>query len=208
MRGMMAGICLVLEAVLMGKRLFRSGTSVLSGKRDLRIPIWAGSSLLAAAVGWRLGFRTEGFLAALGPVLAFLGLSASMLTDWESRIISNRILCVMGGGWAVLFLADRVTGRETDWGNPAAALGFLAGLFLLSLVTGGGLGMGDVKLTAALSLLAGGSAALSSLFLALLFSAGWSVVRLVRRKTTLKDEFAFAPFLFAGYAAVLLTGSL
>ena len=99
---------------------------------------------------------------------------------------------------------------------PAALIPCMIGMSLLSVPmlllasTRGGLGGGDIKLTAACGLFLGADALLTGVLFASLFALVAALVRIARRKGAatgqdarqgpcLRDTFAFGPFLAAGF---------
>ncbi len=83
-----------------------------------------------------------------------------------------------------------------------AAAGFVI-LLSVAMITHGGIGSGDIKLTAVLGLAAGLTGTLVSLVVASLAAAGYGAVQMYIRKKP-KLSLAFVPFLVAGYIVSLL----
>jgi prepilin signal peptidase PulO-like enzyme (type II secretory pathway) len=87
-------------------------------------------------------------------------------------------------------------------------LGAVAGFVILlsaAMITHGGIGGGDIKLTAVLGLAAGLTGTLVSLVVASLAAAGYGAFQMYVRKKP-KVSLAFVPFLLAGYVTALLIG--
>lgn len=85
------------------------------------------------------------------------------------------------------------------------AIGFLF-LAVVSLISKGALGFGDVKLFGVIGLISGSFCTYSTLFLSLVISVVVSLVSISRKKMGRKDSFPFGPCIAAGYTlAVLLT---
>lgn len=113
------------------------------------------------------------------------------------------------GGAVALLLAAAVTGE--DWHALIRALfggAALAGLCLiLTVLSPSGMGLGDVKLAAALgTLLAwpGWRALLGGTLAGFALAALYGIVLLVTHRATRKQHIAFGPFLIAGAFAVFL----
>lgn len=92
--------------------------------------------------------------------------------------------------------------------SAGAGLLFAGGMFLLCfLISRGGMGAGDVKLSAMLGYYMGGGAVFTAIFLTVLSSAIYSAVALFLKKATLKQEIPFAPFVLAGALATMMLGA-
>ena len=85
-----------------------------------------------------------------------------------------------------------------------AAAGFTI-LLVAAMITHGGIGGGDIKLSAVLGLAAGLTGTLVSLVVASLAAAGYGAFQMYVRKKP-KVSLAFVPFLLAGYVTALLIG--
>ena len=113
------------------------------------------------------------------------------------------------GGTVTLLLAAAVAGE--DWHALVRALfggAALAGLCLiLTVLSPSGMGLGDVKLAAALGTLlawSGWRALLGGTLAGFALAALYGIVLLVTHRATRKQHIAFGPFLIAGAFAVLL----
>lgn len=88
-------------------------------------------------------------------------------------------------------------------------MGFLIGTIVFGacyLLSRGGMGAGDVKLMAVLGFFLGGSVIISVMVLAVFCSAIYSIVNLIRKKTSLKAEIPFAPFVMIGTVLAMALG--
>jgi len=110
--------------------------------RSPRLPlVLLGTALLGGACGLVYGFTVE---AAAATLLCWV-LVVVTRTDLEHRLIPD--LVVLPGAVAVLALRT-IDDPSVEW--ILSALGAGLALFLVALVYRGGLGMGDVKLSALL----------------------------------------------------------
>jgi leader peptidase (prepilin peptidase)/N-methyltransferase len=146
-------------------------------------------------------------VVALGPSPALLAAfavaavaPALVRTDVAEHRLPNRLVlaALLGGvaGWALTGFAR----GSLSLVPPLAAAGYAGFLFVLALF--GGMGMGDVKLAAALGLAAPTtSIAVLSPVLAFLLGGVASLVVLIRRGRGIR--IAFGPFLLAGYFVAL-----
>lgn len=78
-------------------------------------------------------------------------------------------------------------------------IGIGAGLFAFSIATGGGLGMGDCWIVAALGLLIEPGELFMTLCIGLCLAAVWAGILLIFFAKNRKTEIPFIPFIFLGY---------
>ena len=139
-------------------------------------------------------------------LVAWLFLSALIALagiDLEHQIIPDRItLPGIAVGFLTSFLGTRVSGLDS-------LLGILAGggiLFAVIVLSGGGMGGGDMKLGAMIGAFLGYKLALLALFLAVILGGIVALGLLstgIRRR---KDPIPFGPFLAIAAAVVMLWG--
>jgi leader peptidase (prepilin peptidase)/N-methyltransferase len=130
-------------------------------------------------------------LCAVTAVILF----AISFTDAKRRKIPN-----------ILIMALLVVGIASMWVWPEIhTVERLIGIFIISVplcivaaISPGSLGGGDIKLVASAGLLLGWKGALAAFLVAALVGGVYSVFLLFSRKKSLKDSFAFGPFLCAG----------
>lgn len=161
-------------------------------------------------------------------VLAFLALILISIIDYRQRIIPDELsafLALLGiAKIGVLLYFDRVfpplqqsllqhyalLGRYWDGVLINHLLGAAFALLLLGLIVlitkGKGMGLGDVKLGAALGLLFGWPDIFLLIVLAFLAGALVTLPLLVRKAKALKDTVPFGPFLAAGAALTFFFG--
>jgi leader peptidase (prepilin peptidase) / N-methyltransferase len=128
-------------------------------------------------------------VVALAPLTAVL-----TLIDIREHRLPNRL--------NALALTVAVLGVQFD--ARALLIGVAAfGIFLaLHLVTGGGLGLGDVKLAPSLAIVLGHvdpGLALDALLLTFLTAGLLSAVLLAMRKITVRSRIPFGPFMILGF---------
>lgn len=132
-------------------------------------------------------------------------------TDWREHIISNRLILIAICLRVVIFIVELISNIENALSGVYSALIaggviFVIG-FLISLITKGGVGMGDVKLLAIMALYQGASGIICSLLLSLIIAFFYCIFALVTKKVTRKDIIPFAPFLLGGtYLSMILFG--
>lgn len=177
-----------------------AGAAALTGALLLRHrrALCMGAAPLAAMC-WR-ACGTDGRFAE-GLVLACFLWTAAVL-DWRYGLIFDRLTASM----AVLALCFHLRAPSDV---PALFCGLLAGgapLFLLRVLTRGGLGGGDVKLMAAGGLWLGARGALLALAIASWTGGLFALALLASGRARRKDEVAFGPFLALGLWAAFLYG--
>jgi len=159
--------------------------------------LFVGASLALTTV-WRAGL-----------VAPFLGLLlACAVIDYRKRIIPNAVVLPALIAFAAAILALDLAGQPLSFVD--GLLGLLAyggGLFLVALVSPGGMGMGDVKLAALIGLVLGAlglryvgvAAALGIL------TGGLGAVVALALGRDRKDAIPFGPYLALGAAAAVFT---
>jgi leader peptidase (prepilin peptidase)/N-methyltransferase len=157
-------------------------------------------AILFAAVAIR--FHGNAGELALGLVFVSM-LVAITLTDLELRLIPNKILLVGSAiGLVVVAVSDPFSLPE----RAAAAVGASGVLFAAALAYPGGMGLGDVKLAAAMGLFLGVEV-IPAMLIALLAGSLVGFALIVRRGAAArKQAIPFGPFLALGGVAGLLFG--
>lgn len=135
------------------------------------------------------------FLAAL-VALAFI--------DYDSmRLPDVLTLPLLGLGVAGAFL---LPGEPSGWVSLASAAG-AGGLFwLIATIYPRGMGMGDVKLVAAMGSFLGFPGIFLAIFLASVLGSLIGLVLLILRKNRIREHIPFGPFLAAGAVVALFWG--
>lgn len=150
----------------------------------------AALALWGAYLGWQGSSRPAG-VAALAVTALLL---CSALVDFRARRIPNSLSLAL-----LVCAAVQVVLLEQPW--ALAVLGLLAagGMFwLLYLVGRGALGMGDVKLAAAIGALLGFPAALYGLLLGMILAGLAAAFLLLSGRAGRKDPMAYGPYLALG----------
>ena len=174
--------------------------------RDCHTPIhWRYPAVEAVTAGlfaltvWQIGWKID-----LIPVWLFLSaLIAITAIDLEHQLIPDRITLP---GIGVGFLTALVTHR-VSWIESLA--GILAGggiLFAIIVLSGGGMGGGDMKLGAMIGAFLGWKLTLLGLLVAVILGGFLAVVLLAFRVRGRKDPVPFGPFLAVGAVVSLYWG--
>ena len=106
---------------------------------------------------------------------------------------------------AVFFNSDNFKGIMIS-----ELIGFAVGFGLLavvSLITKGAMGFGDVKLFGVIGLIGGAFCTYSTLLVSLIVSVIVSVIGMIRKKIGRKDAIPFGPCIAVGYLIVLFLAS-
>lgn len=131
-----------------------------------------------------------------GILLVFVGKLA--VEDWKTKLLSNKVLCVMAAGGALLCPFNSMA---TLSGVLAGMVGIGGGLALLSRISDGQVGMGDAKLFACISLYLGFGGTLIVLIYAMIFAALAGLTLLLFKRADRRTPIPFVPFVLAGIAA-------
>ncbi len=157
------------------------------------------TALLFSLAAWRSTSLADLLVMCL--FLATLVVIAGI--DLEHQIIPDRItLPGIVVGFVTTFLGTRVSWFDS-------LLGILIGgviLFAVIMLSGGGMGGGDMKLSAMMGAFLGYKLALLALFLAVILGGGAAVALLSTGFRKRKDPIPFGPFLAIGGSVAMLWG--
>jgi leader peptidase (prepilin peptidase)/N-methyltransferase len=149
----------------------------------------------------------KGLSAELIPYLTLTSILVVVgFTDLEHYLIPNKVIIagfVLGAGLHIFF-------RHLDWKD--IFLGFLAGgsiLYLLAVLSKGGMGGGDIKLAALLGFYLGWQGVLLTLFLGALLASVTGIWLIILGKKSRKDPLPFGVFLsIAAMISMLYGGNI
>lgn len=130
--------------------------------------------------------------------------------DRKKQIVPNKILLILLISRLLLLVMECIF-YQSYWVSILISAfmggGIAGGMFLLCYaLTKGGVGAGDIKLFAVLGLYLGSGAIFSSVFLTVVYAAVYSLLKLLLKKTDLKQEIAFVPFIFLGTITTIILG--
>lgn len=152
--------------------------------------------LIYQACGLSIQFIGFALLASALIVIAFI--------DYDHKIIPDGIvLLLVGAGIIYSVFAQDITWLDRLIGFFVASLP----LYLLLLLSRGGVGGGDIKLMAAVGIYLGWKLTLLSLFMGAVLGSIVAVILLILKRKTRKDEIPFGPALAVGIMAAALYGN-
>ena len=156
----------------------------------------AGMALWGAYAGWQAATLAVGASALVVTAL----LLCISLVDFQVRRIPNLLVLALLA-WAAVQMIW--LGRPTV---VAALLGLIvaaAVFMLLRFISRGAMGMGDVKLEAAVGALVGYPAVVGVMFLGVIIGGLAALILLLAKRVGRKDPFAYGPYLALGAWLVL-----
>ncbi|GEN31514.1 leader peptidase (prepilin peptidase)/N-methyltransferase [Cerasibacillus quisquiliarum] len=121
------------------------------------------------------------------------------ISDLEKMIIPNKVLLF----FSIIMIILRLFIQTEPWWNAyvAAMIGFLL-LFIIAIVSKGGMGGGDVKLFFVIGLFVGIKGVFFTLFFASLFGLIYGLIMMVKQRLQRKQPIPFGPFI--GIASLLV----
>lgn len=180
------------------------------GQRSFRIYMAVNAVLAAALTAENMLLFSAGAMKALRYAILLAALAVIAWIDRRSRRIPNRILLALATIRLFLLAVEWAVYPSMGLAVFLSSVGgglLGGGLFLLcGFLSRGGMGMGDVKLLAVTGLFVGMGVVMTVIFLSVTVSAVYSAVQLLRKKTNLKDEIAFAPFVWIGLLLTMAIG--
>ncbi len=139
----------------------------------------------------------------------FLIVCSAGVVDFKRKIIPNVLIIIGIVFRAGIYIYEIFTVEELKTIVINDLIGFAIGfvfLALVSIITKGALGFGDVKLFGVIGILSGSFCTYSTLLASLIISTVFGVIAMARKKMGRKDTFAFGPCITIGYIiTVLLT---
>ena len=186
-----AGLGMVLGVIVFWRNMRKFGEKGMPpDPKDYRAP-------------WKFGVSKQVLiiLASLAVIPVFSMLLAVTVVDFQTRRIPDVLILTL------LVCAVLQVLLLTEPGLLAAGLGLLicGGIFyVIATLRHGAIGMGDVKLAAAIGALLGFPVALEGLFLGIVFGGLTAAVLLLTKRVGRKDPIAYGPYLALGAWIVLV----
>jgi len=191
--------CISAGAMLGGTALLLARWFIVGydeSKRNVHTKALYAVTIGSMALGGGYAIRLTDDLRTVIAVLIITALLLIVaLVDYATRRIPNEMILALLG-WA---LVQAIWLRHPSLRTALA--GFLAGgvsFYLLALLGRGALGMGDVKLAAALGAILGFPAVFYALFWGVLLGGLAALFLLLSRRAGLKSSFAYGPYLAMG----------
>ncbi len=177
------------------------------GKSLILITIICFAASLAMQISLYKNTEIISFIKLYG---LFVLITAAALVDSKRRIIPN-IIIVVGLAFRVLLYVYEILNVKDVKAiliNDLIGLGIGFGLLaVVSLLSKGALGFGDVKLFGVIGIVGGAFCTYSTLLASLLISLVVSIIGLARKKMGRKDAFPFGPCIAIGYVITVLLSS-
>ena len=184
--------------------------SIVQVTKKFKILVYVVSVLTAVLCGYFSGARNDEWLSVCKMILTLGVLNVISITDIKLYKIPNLCVLILLGGRCLSMIPELVNNDGTFLMGLINSLiaGIVSFLFLLlmSKITRGGIGYGDVKLFGALGFLCGVRAVLYTLMLSFFLCAIVSAVLLLSRKKGLKDGLPMGPFIWIGFAIAIILG--
>jgi leader peptidase (prepilin peptidase)/N-methyltransferase len=173
-----------------------------------------GTAILFAFLYWHYGLGWELALVAFYCCL-FISL---LLIDLEHRILPNKLvypgiiiaLVIASLGSIFGFEPSDIVGRGFRLWIVDAAVGGGIGfgiLFVIAIISRGGMGWGDVKLAALIGLITGFPLVILAIFFAVIGGGLTAAILLLAKLKSRKDAIPFGPFLSIAAMVTLFWGS-
>lgn len=192
------------ESVNYGKQY----NSVLLNKRVISIVLIVICALFSSWCGYIASIHAVSVISLIKMTLTMCVLSCVFITDMEFMMIPNLCSIILVVSRVITFIFEIIFCKEEAFTwllNSALAMitSFLL-LIVMSKVTHGGLGMGDIKLFSSLGFLCGVRAVSFTLMFSFLLCALTSTIFLITKKKKMKDSLPLGPFIWGGYGITVL----
>src|SRR5690554_5483599 len=172
--------------------LLRGKCKVCKNRISPIYPLMEGlTGILFAFSFWRFGWSSE-LVASLLLISLFMIITVS---DLKYMLIPNKVLLF----FLPIFILYRVFNPLTPWWDSilGAFLGFGI-LYLLAVISRGGMGGGDIKLYFVLGLLLGTKLTMLSLFFSSLIGTMFGIGQIIGKSFKKRKPIPFGPFIAVG----------
>ena len=175
----------------------------LVGIMSKRIKILTVACFIAIALlAVELSLFGYGAVKIVRYICLIVALYPIAIIDYRKKIIPNKILLVLLAMRLVLFVAEYIVYSNTAITVYLSSfMGGLIGFVIMGIcyfITKGGMGAGDVKLFFVMGMFLGPRVIMGVAFMSALVAAIYSIVLLLRKRTTMKETLPFGPFVFVG----------
>lgn len=170
------------------------------------------TALMCAVAAFRLQGQNISVTLMCRYLLLLVILVTVMIVDLHTHRIPNVMVFVTLGMGLVLLVIECIMQKGDILGlllmYGVGLIACLAFFYVMSRLTKDGIGMGDVKLIAAMGWMLGLSTTLIAVLCALLICTVAAVFLLFGKKKKKTDSLPFGPFVFFGYIVMLLLFSI
>lgn len=167
--------------------------------------------LWSMGLAWLFAKYRYGPLKTVRYLLLLAMLYPIAVEDFREKRIPNRWLVYILIGRGILFVAEMVCFPDLWAENIKFTLlgGIVSGaiFYIAYVLSKHAIGMGDVKLFAAIGMCLGFRVTYLVMLVSLVLSALYGGGMVLRKKKSMQDEIAFGPFIAAGALLVLLIGA-
>lgn len=182
------------------------GISGEKSKRLSRRQIVLLSMIMGVLCYWgavMISFHAVGMINIVKMQITLICVIGAACNDYRERRIPNIFPLTM----AVVGVACLAAGYLTSQNGAVsyavsslfATVVVTACMAIATLLTGNGIGIGDIKLLSALALVGGVEVIGGTLFFGMISCSVTAIVLLLTRKKTIKESIPFGPFIFIGY---------
>ncbi len=183
---------------------------LIKGEPHRRFLIIVLCFIFATLCGYVASVNTSSLLYFLKVMLTFNVLACVFITDIELKVIPNMCSLVLIVARIITILIEFIWIKEyaNEWLKNSIIALIVSFIFLIviSLISKGGIGEGDIKLLSSIGFLCGIRAGFYTLFFAFFTCAIVSTVLIISRKKQHKDTISLGPFIWLGFGiTVLLT---
>uniref|UniRef100_UPI004056D012 prepilin peptidase n=1 Tax=Agathobacter sp. TaxID=2021311 RepID=UPI004056D012 len=180
----------------------------LLGNKYVSVCILSVGGVFGAACGYFVQQAQINIITATKLMIVFFVLCGAFVTDMELWIIPNLYPLLLIASRVGLLVFEIAAIPENALGNIMDSIISLAVSTVLLLaaakMTGGGIGMGDIKLFAGIGFMCGMTVLCFTLVFAFFICSVVSAALLITKKMKLKDALPLGPFIWLGYGASIL----
>ncbi|MCI5655426.1 MAG: A24 family peptidase [Candidatus Pseudoruminococcus sp.] len=138
-------------------------------------------------------------------------LLAATVTDFYVKKIPNKLVLAVYIIRCIIFIPEYfIYGEDFFAVMFSSVIGFVicfVVFFLMSLITKGGIGMGDVKLISAMGCLLGLTGTFYTILFGMIICMFAGIGLILFKKKKMKDKLAFGPFIYFGFLVTIILGT-
>lgn len=160
-------------------------------------------TIVSLAVALKLTTHIRDIINITKMLIVLVCLVGAGCNDYREHRIPNIFPMVLAISGIFLLSLGAITGQEGAMSyvitSAYATIGVACCMCVASLLSKGGVGIGDIKLLSALAIIGGVYTVCGTLFFSVILCALLAIALLVSKKKTLKSSLPFGPFMFMGY---------